>query len=563
MSLRAHLGVAAALVLAWALLTAAVALPATLAWRHCFPRDFLFGVGVSGYAVGAAEIGTAAYCREHPGDRCDDVSRSFRHYYRQDVADMARMELQSFRFSVSWARVMSWDSSTGRMQADREGIAFYHSLLNELAGHYAKVILVMSDGELPPPLRSQLGGWRNADVVDHFAQFSSLLFREFGGRIAFWTTFSDPLASALAAQYGDKGDPYIAAHHLLLAHAQAVETFRSLQLGVSASEQRAPVSPHARIGLALGRTHYYPLDPKNRSDVQAAARALDFDVGWFLEPLVTGDYPASIKRRVATRLPTFTAEQKRRVKGSFDVLMLSHFQSRAATDGVSPHDENGATQWHADRAVDDSHAVPGATYNASNANSTRRCGNLTPYAPGYLAAIKWLHSRASQAPILLTANGYCGDLSADGAARQLEFFQQSLLQVRVAVTDFKIPVVGYTAWSLLDDYSDGQGFGLYAVDSTRTSNMATDSRVARAVAPWLTRVASSRCLPLDEVTSSSSSDDSDRDPGLWALVLLGVALTMVVGTLYVLLWRSMGRALNRWAARRRGEATPEELSPLL
>jgi MYXO-CTERM domain-containing protein len=69
--------------------------------------------------------------------------------------------------------------------------------------------------------------------------------------------------------------------------------------------------------------------------------------------------------------------------------------------------------------------------------------------------------------------------------------------------------------------------------------------------------------PLDEVTSSSSSDDSDRDPGLWALVLLGVALTMVVGTLYVLLWRAMGRAVSRWAARRRGEATPEELTPLL
>lgn len=573
MALRVHIGVAVALLVVWALLTAAVAIPATLARRHCFPRDFLFGAGISGYQVAGGEsvsgrVSSAwdAYCRVHPSDQCDDVTAAFRHYYRQDVATVARMELQSFRFSVSWARVMSWDPTTGRMRPNPEGIAFYRLLLDELAGHYTKVILIVSDGELPLALKTELGGWRHPDVIDHFAQFASLLFREFGGHVAYWTTFSDPLAVATVVQGQEKEDPYTIAHHLLLAHARAVQTFRNLQLGVSAAAQRAPVSARAHIGLALGRTHYYPLDPKNKTDVQAAARALDFDVGWFLEPLVSGDYPASMKRRVGERLPKFTTEQKRFVRGSYDVLMLSHFQSCAVTNSILPHEVPAVSQWHTDRGVDDSHAMPGTISHSSNpsgANISHRCEHLSAYPPGYLAAIKWLHSRDSHAPILLTANGWCGDTSAESAARQLEFFQQSLLQVHAAVTDLKIPIVGYTAWSLLDDYSDGHGFGLYAVEPTSTSSSTTDTRVSRAAAPWFARVASTKCLPLDEVTNSSRNDGGDHDPSLWALVLLGVALTMVVGTLYVLLCRVMGRAIGRWSARRRGDATPEELSPLL
>ncbi|KAH7439487.1 hypothetical protein KP509_04G064200 [Ceratopteris richardii] len=61
----------------------------------------------------------------------------------------------------------------------------------------------------------------------------------------------------------------------------------------------------------------------------ASRRALDFHLGWFLRPLVFGDYPGSMKRLVGNRLPTFhkgsTNRQQASVKGSFDFIGLNHY----------------------------------------------------------------------------------------------------------------------------------------------------------------------------------------------------------------------------------------------
>ncbi len=79
--------------------------------------------------------------------------------------------------------------------------------------------------------------------------------------ILFRFTFNEPFCTAVYGTYGDS-DPYVIAHHAILAHAQVVDLYRS---------EYKPTQK-GLIGLVLNTAHFYPKDKKNPEDIVAAAR---------------------------------------------------------------------------------------------------------------------------------------------------------------------------------------------------------------------------------------------------------------------------------------------------
>ncbi|KAE9318938.1 hypothetical protein PF008_g18394 [Phytophthora fragariae] len=529
---------------------------------RCFPDEFMFGSATAAYQVEGAwnESGRTpsiydAYCRETPGIECANVADDFFHRYHDDIKLMVKTELQSFRFSTSWSRAMTWDPEARRMRPNPPGLAFYHSLIDELKANDITPILTLHHYDLPLALQSELDpqAWLNPDISSHFEDYATLMFNEFGRKVDFWTTFNEPLdlvgyaygmgfPNMPPAHRGSPTEAYEVSYGVLMCHAKAVKRLRELrEAGVVASS--------ARISMVLVSSYFYALDPSNPKDVAAAQRAMDFDMGWFSWPILTGDYPAIMREIAGDRLPRFTAEESALLKGSYDMFQLNHYSSQAVTDCDSPTSKVDCASlppgWQKDKGVDDSHIVPGTLHPKPDRFGNNYCANqFTPYPPGYLAMIKYVHAQDPTVDILLTENGWCGNDEIENLD-QVHFFEAFVEQVYKAVVEEKIPVIGYTAWSFLDNFEWGSykpRFGLYYVNWTSETGSPnfnnpkpTDlARIPRPSAKWFQKLSTTRCL--DEVSTSSTTLDVVEPPKditeLFGapLVMLGVvALILMVG----------------------------------
>ncbi len=214
-----------------------------------FPAGFLWGAATVSYQIeGAVDEGgrgpsvwdTFAHTegKVAHGDTGDVACDHF-HRVDEDVAMMAELGLQAYRFSISWSRVMP----DGRGDVNQDGLDFYRRLVDRLLEHDIVPCPTLFHWDLPQALE-ELGGLRNRDTVSWFADYAALLARELGDRVHMWSTFNEPwcyayLGHASGVHAPGLTEPHAAvtvAHHELLAHGLALQTMRAecadLELGI-------------------------------------------------------------------------------------------------------------------------------------------------------------------------------------------------------------------------------------------------------------------------------------------------------------------------------------------
>jgi beta-glucosidase len=187
--------------------------------------------------------------------------------------------------------------------------------------HYLKKILI---------LEIWIVNIFSKDYVD----FAEVCFREFGDRVKFWATFNEPwtycsqgygtgihalgrcspYVSTSCAGGDSSREPYLAAHHVILAHATAVHLYRT----------KYQPTQHGQIGITAVSHWFVPYND-TAADRRVVQRSLDFMYGWFLDPIVHGDYPGTMRGWLGARLPAFTAEQAAAVRGSYDFIGVNYY----------------------------------------------------------------------------------------------------------------------------------------------------------------------------------------------------------------------------------------------
>lgn len=258
-----------------------------------FPDNFLFGAATAAFQVEGApfEDGRTASIWDvfarlpgavHNGDD-GTVACDHYHRYRQDIALMKELGLQTYRFSTSWARIRP----DGGVPNER-GLDFYRRLVDELLSADILPWLTLYHWDLPQALQDR-GGWVNRDTVARFVEYTGTVHDALGDRVNVWTTLNEPWCSSFLSYTGGEHAPghtsvaegLLASHHLLLAHGEAVRELRVRDAGLA-------------LGITLNHTVADPADPEKPEDVDAARRVDGQFNRWFLDPLYRGTYPADI-----------------------------------------------------------------------------------------------------------------------------------------------------------------------------------------------------------------------------------------------------------------------------
>lgn len=451
-----------------------------------FPPDFLWGAATSSYQIEGAwlEGGKGLHIWDvfshTPGKtaRADHGDRACDHYhrYKEDIALMAKMGLKAYRFSIAWARIQP----DGKGAANPAGIAFYSELIDELLAHGIEPWITLHHWDMPAALQFEHGGWLGRETTDCFAAFARICFAAFGGRVKNWITLNESWVMAILGYHdgvfapGRKSDsePYTVAHHLLLAHAKAVQVYR----------KEFQPSQGGQIGITNNCDWRHPLTD-SAADRAAAQRSVEFLLAWFTDPVYLGDYPQVMKDRVGDRLPRFTEEEKALLKGSSDFFGLNHYTTMYAAD--VPDGQMVENYIYANTGVYKDQYV--ALTNDPDWELTDMQWPVVPW--GLRELLLWISERYDHPPIYITENG-CAmpDEVVDGKVndpRRINFLDGYLTACHEAI-ERGADLRGYFVWSLLDNFEWASGydkrFGIIHVD------FETLERTPKASAGWYAEV---------------------------------------------------------------------------
>lgn len=445
-----------------------------------FPEGFFWGASSAAWQVegGVAEGGrTPAIIDRNSKTKKPFADNTFAadhyHHYKEDVALMAECGFTSYRFSISWSRIIP--ASDGKVNP--EGVAFYNSLIDELVKHRIEPIVTLYHYDMPVWVDEELGGWHTRKIVDAFEHYCRVCFEQFGDRVKYWLSINEQnmqicyghwLGVSNGCRDWDK-EQWDINHIMNLCHAKAVLACHELVEG-------------GRIGPVPGYVPIYP-ETCRPEDQIAAMNAEEFTEKIWCDTYVHGDYSDFVRNfwknnGIEPDIRTGDMELLRAAK--IDFIAVNCYRSNTAR--FAPHDaEERAYVLNASGVKGNLKfpIVPGRYALAYNpyVEYTDWDWEIDPSSMRYALRYLWDHYRL---PMIVTENGYGAHESkdADGCIHdgyRIDFLRDTIYQVGLAIED-GCQVIGYNPWSCTDLLSTGNGmakrYGLIYVDTTDEEQVA-------------------------------------------------------------------------------------------
>jgi beta-glucosidase len=425
-----------------------------------FPNGFFWGTATAAYQIEGAwnEDGRGESIWDRfahtPGKikngDTGDVACDHYHRWYDDIGLMNQLGLNSYRFSVSWTRIVP----DGKGAANPKGIDFYNRLVDGLLEKGIEPFVTLYHWDLPQALQDE-GGWLNRDTIQRFAEFAEPVYKALGDRVTYWSTINEPNIVALVGYLLGEHAPGVkdfrafgqVLHNLMLAHGEGFRVGRAL------------LPRQAKIGVVPAVYHVFPASD-SEADKKAAAIRWEQVIGSVLDPLLKGSYPDFVLENPAQfGMTDRVKEDLKQIAVPIDFLGINHYSSfhvAAGPDG-EPQD------------VDMGLPV------------TDRGWTICP--EGFREMLLTVTERYGNLPIFIMENGasYPDGVEADGQihdSNRIQYLQSYLKALHQAI-ERGVDVRGYFIWTLMDNFEWAEGFqsrfGLIHVDFETQKRIIKDS----------------------------------------------------------------------------------------
>lgn len=357
---------------------------------------------------------------------------------------MAELGLKSYRFSVSWPRIFP----TGRGQVNEAGVQFYSDLIDELLKYGIEPMLTLYHWDLPQALQDEIGGWESREIVDAFAEYARLCFERFGDRVRLWATFNETIVFTGHGYLTGMHPPGVhnpkraiqACHHVFLAHAKAVASFRSMGIA-------------GEIGFV---NVMQPHDPISNApeDIAACELADDCFTHWFFDPVLKGEYPASLlaKSQAAFGVPAFAPGDAELLKQNIcDFIGLNYYKREMVA--ANPDVDGFAMNTSGQKGSGQEMGWKGLFKFVRTPHGVYTDWDWEIYPQGLTDAIQRIQKRYGQVPIYITENGLgAKDPIVNGEVLdqpRIDYLRDHIQAIANAITA-GADVRGYYPWSFID-----------------------------------------------------------------------------------------------------------------
>jgi len=411
-----------------------------------FPAGFIFGAATSAYQIEGSPLAEGAglsnwHAFSHTPGRITngdtgDVACDHFHCAPADVQLMRRLGIMSYRFSISWSRILP----SGRGAVNAAGLAFYDRLVDALLANGIAPMATLYHWDLPAALDDR-GGWLNRDIASWFADYASVVVRVLGDRVPTWTTINEPwvisdagyLHGIHAPGHTSVAETPVVSHNLLRAHGAAMQAIRA--------------EGGRQAGLVVNLEPKYPAS-ESAADLAATARADAYFNRQFLDPVFFGHYPEELAAIFGSDWPAFPPGDFDLIRQPLDYLGINYYTRQVVRNDPSERPV-GAGRVRQDQRL-------------------HTALDWEVYPQGLTDVLVWVRDRYGNIPLIITENGAAleGPDGIDDPLR-VAYLHDHLLAACAAIAE-GVDLRGYFVWSLLDNFEWSNGyskrFGLYHVD---------------------------------------------------------------------------------------------------
>lgn len=430
-----------------------------------FRKDFLWGSASAAYQVeGAYNIdgkGVSIWDEwvKVPGKTFEgtngDIAADHYHRYKEDIALMHEQGLRTYRFSISWPRILP----QGRGEINQLGIDFYNNVINECLKYNIEPMVTIYHWDLPKTLQDEYDGWESRQIVEDFVEYARVCFENFGDRVKYWIVLNEPnifteLGYLLAMHPPGKSDmklKFQTYHHTALVHASVVELFK---------QQGYP----GQIGSSIAYSNGYPASDREE-DIEACRRYYETVSNYNMDIYFKGEYPewGLSYLRAAGLAPDILEGDIELLKAGAehtDFIGINYYQSNMLAynpeDGVSLQKLNTSGK----KGTAQESGIPGLFKMVLNPNLEHTDWDWVIDPDGLTQSLVEIHQRYGK-PLIVSENGLGAfDKVEDGQVHdgyRIDYLKKHILACYFAVQE-GVDLLAYCTWSFTDILSWLNGY---------------------------------------------------------------------------------------------------------